>query len=290
MERYTLNDLEKLTGIMADTIRVWERRYQLIKPHRTATNRRWYDDESLKYLINVSILYRNGLKISKISKFSESELEDKVESLAKSSFVSDTQIDSLILSMIKLNESAVNEVLLRSIINIGLEDTFTSIVFPFLRRVGIMWHTGSANIGAEHFISNIFRRRLITAIDSIPPAPSKDGLKVIMYLPENELHEMSLLFYAYIIRKMGHEILYLGQSTPIKALSEVSEYWNPDIFVTGELSGLLYEKPEEYLMRLSNTFTTQKILVSGSFADVADRLNYPNLFALRTVNDLKLLL
>jgi DNA-binding transcriptional MerR regulator len=290
MERYTLNDLEKLTGIMADTIRVWERRYQLIKPHRTATNRRWYDDESLKYLINVSILYRNGLKISKIAKFSESELEDKVESLAKSSFVSDTQIDSLILSMIKLNESAVNEVLLRSIINIGLEDTFTSIVFPFLRRVGIMWHTGSANIGAEHFISNIFRRRLITAIDSIPPAPSKDGLKVIMYLPENELHEMSLLFYAYIIRKMGHEILYLGQSTPIKALSEVSEYWNPDIFVTGELSGLLYEKPEEYLMRLSNTFTTQKILVSGSFADVADRLNYPNLFALRTVNDLKLLL
>jgi hypothetical protein len=111
-----------------------------------------------------------------------------------------------------------------------------------------------------------------------------------MYLPDTELHEMSLLFYAYIIRKMGHEILYLGQSTPIKALSEVSEYWNPDIFVTGELSGLLYEKPEEYLMRLSNTFTTQKILVSGSFADVADRLNYPNLFALRTVNDLKLLL
>jgi hypothetical protein len=111
-----------------------------------------------------------------------------------------------------------------------------------------------------------------------------------MYLPENELHEMSLLFYAYIIRKMGHEVLYLGQSTPVKALAEITGYWNPDIFVTGELSGLMYEKPEDYLISLSNTFTSQKILVSGSFADVADKLNYPNLFALRSVNDLKLLL
>jgi methanogenic corrinoid protein MtbC1 len=153
-----------------------------------------------------------------------------------------------------------------------------------------MWHTGSANIGAEHFISNILRRRLITALDSVPLPVIKDRLKVIMYLPENELHEISLLFYAYVIRKMGHDILYLGQSTPIKALVEVSENWNPDIFVTGELSGLLYEKPEEYLIRLSETFTKQKILVSGSFADVADKLNYPNLFALRSVNDLKLLL
>ncbi len=290
MERYTLNGLEKLTGIMADTIRVWERRYQIIKPHRTDTNRRWYDDESLKHLINVSILYRNGIKISKIAKFSESELEDKVEALAKSTFVSDTQIDSLILSMIKFDEKAVNEILLRSIINIGFEDTFTGIVFPFLRRVGIMWHTGMANIGVEHFISNIFRRRLMIAIDSVPPATAMNHLKVVMYLPENELHELSLLFYTYMIRKLGHEVLYLGQSTPIKALAEVTQYWSPDIFVTGELSGLLYEKPEEYLKRLCKTFSEQKILVSGSFADVADRLNYPNLFALRSVNDLKLLL
>ena len=108
------------------------------------------------------------------------------------------------------------------------EVTFENIVFPFLRRVGIMWHTGSVDIGAEHFVSNIFRKRLIGAIDSLPPGDKPDRKKVILYLPENELHELGLLFYTFIVRKSGHEALYLGQSTPFNALADVVERWQPD--------------------------------------------------------------
>jgi hypothetical protein len=154
----------------------------------------------------------------------------------------------------------------------------------------MMWHTGSASVGAEHFVSNIFRRRLITAIDALPPASVFDRKRIIMYLPEDELHELDLLFYAYLIRKLGHELVYLGQSTPFSALSQVNEQWDADILVTGLASGLPYQKPEEYLKNLSTTFKRQRIFVSGVLADIADKMCYKNVFSFRSANDLRLLL
>jgi len=290
MERYKLDDLERLTGIKSATIRIWERRYSIIKPHRTTTNRRWYDNDDLRCLINISVLYRAGIKISKIAQLSIPELEAKAALQTNDTYNTGTQIDSLILAMISYNENAVNEILLRAIINNGFEDTFTGVVFPFLRRVGMMWHTGSVNIGAEHFISNIFKRRLISAIDALPAASLPDRKRIIAYLPENELHEMGLLFYTYVIRKMGHEVMYLGQSTPFSTLIEVMEKWNADMLVTGVASGLAYSKPAEYLKNLSITFIKQRILVSGSLADVADKMGYPNIFAIRSVSEIKLIL
>ena len=287
MRHYTLNDLEKLTGILAATIRVWERRYNIIKPKRTVTNRRWYDDDDLRRLINISVIYHSGIKISKIAKYSESELEEKVEFLTRDSVSSDTYINSLIVAMLSFNGNAVNEILLRSIINSGFEETFSNVVFPFLRRVGFMWHTGSVSTGAEHFITNIFRGILISAIDSLTPANDPKRKRVIMYLPDNELHEMGLLFYSYLIRKLGHEVLYLGQATPFLALTEVIEKWHSDILVTGVLSDLSISEPQEYLNNLSSTFKSQKILVSGSLADESVIEDYKNIYPIRSVSDLK---
>jgi DNA-binding transcriptional MerR regulator len=287
MRHYTLHELEKLTGVLAATIRVWERRYNIIKPKRTATNRRLYDDDDLRRLINISIIYQSGIKISKIAKYSGSDLEEKVELLTKDSVVSDTHIKSLIVAMLSFNRNAVNEILLRSVINIGFENTFSTVVFPFLRRIGIMWHTGSANTGAEHFITNILRARLITAIDSLPPANDPKRKRAILFLPYNELHEMGLLFYSYLIRKSGHEVLYLGQATPFSALTEASEKWHSDILVTGTLSELSVFEPEEYLNNLSTTFNSEKILVSGSLADEPAIEKYNNIYPVRSVSDLK---
>ena len=151
------------------------------------------------------------------------------------------------LLCLSYNANAVNEILLRSVINIGFEETFSRVVFPFLRRIGIMWHTGFANTGAEHFITNILRGKLIAAIDSLPPANDPERKRVMMFLPDNEFHEMGLLFYSYLIRKLGHEVLYLGQATPFDALTEVTKKWHSDILVTGALSDLSIYEPEEYL-------------------------------------------
>ena len=287
MDRYTISDLEKLTGIMAGTIRIWERRYRIIKPHRTDTNRRWYDSEDLKRILNISILYRKGIKISKIATFSGPEIEEKVKLLTRESSDSETQIDSLIVAMSDLDEERINDILMRSVINRGFEPTFTTIVFPFLRRVGVMWHTGSVDIGAEHFVSNIFRKRLISAIDTLTPPANPDAKKFLLYLPENELHEMGLLFYKYVIRKRGHNVLYLGQSTPINGLVDVVDRWHPDFLVTGALTSLPFDKPEDYLKRISTAFRDKKILVSGILTRYAEKVSLENIIPFESLADLK---
>jgi len=287
MDRYTISDLEKLTGIMAGTIRIWERRYRIIKPHRTDTNRRWYDSDDLKRILNISILYRKGIKISKIATCSGPEIEEKVKLLTRESYDTETQIDTIIVAMSDLDEERVNDILMRSVINRGFEPTFTTVVFPFLRRVGIMWHTGSVDIGAEHFVSNIFRKRLISAIDTLTPPVNPDAKRFLMYLPENELHEMGLLFYTYIIRKRGHNVLYLGQSTPINGLVDVVERWHPDFLVTGALTSLPFGKPEDYLKRLGTAFRDKKILVSGILTQHAEKVSLDNIIPFETLADLK---
>jgi len=287
MGQYSLIELEKLTGIQAATLRIWEKRYHIVNPHRTKTNRRWCDDDDLKHLLNITILYRNGLKISKIAAFSRSEIEEQASVLTKDFVNHDTSIDSMILAMIGLNKNAVHEILLRSVINKGLEETFTGLVFPFLRRVGILWHTGSVNIGAEHFISNILRNRLISAIDALNPPDRTERKRVILFLPDNEIHELSLLFYAYLIVEMGHEVIYLGQSTPLASVIEVNEKWHSDILITGTASGMPFARPAEYLDSLRTAFSKQKILVAGFLADEADKTRYPNIFSLRSPADLR---
>lgn len=287
MDHYTISDLEKLTGIMAGTIRIWERRYHIIKPHRTDTNRRWYDDEDLRRILNIAILNRNGFKISKIAVMSDREINENVEKLTGESTDSGIQADSLIIAMTRLDEDAVDRIIMRSVINRGFEETFMQVVFPFLRSVGTMWQTGTVDVGAEHFMSNIFRRILIAAIDSLPPADNPKRKKVLFYLPENELHELGLLFYAFIARKAGHDTLYLGQATPFDALSDMIVRWHPDIIVTGSLTGLPFDKPKNYLSRLSSAFRDKKILVSGGLAMVSDSKSSPNIFAIASASDLR---
>lgn len=286
MERYTLNDLEKLTGIKAATIRIWERRYRLIKPHRTETNRRWYDDDDLRRILNITILYRNDVKISVIAEMSGAEIAEKVSLLLRGSLTPDIQIESLILAMVNLDEAAINDQLMRSIINKGFVETFSGMVFPFLRRVGEMWMTGSIDIGAEHFVTNLFRRRLICAIDSLPPPSNPEKKRVLMYLPEGELHEMGLLFYTFVVRRMGHEVLYLGQLTPFDAVVDVCDRWHPEVVITGGMTGLPYTKPDDYLKKVSVRLNDKKILVAGALAAPAENLKLQNVFAFRSEQDL----
>ena len=287
MEQYSIHDLDKLSGIKAHTIRVWERRFKIVTPHRTGTNRRRYGDDELRRIINISILKKNGFKISEIAKFSTSEIEERVSFLSKDVFNPDTQIDSLVVAMVDYNEKAVNDILIRSMMNRGMEETMDTIVFPFLKRIGIMWQTGTADIGSEHFITNFFRQKLISATDTLSPVLKPKRKKIILFLPENELHEIGLLFYNYVIKKMGHETLYLGQSTPLFAVAAINSKWKADIIVTGLMSGFPGLKRDEYLSNLLKSFPKQKILVAGDFAESAAILKDKRIIPLQTPEDLK---
>jgi hypothetical protein len=181
----------------------------------------------------------------------------------------------------------INDLLTRSIINRGFDDTITKIVLPFLKRFGILWQTGSADIGSEHFITNIIRNRIILTVESLSVTHREGAKRVILFLPENELHEIGLLYFTYIIKKAGHETLYLGQSTPLESVVSVNNRWKADFIVTGLMTGFPGFNPEDFLGQLSVLFPDSNVLVSGILSETATRINLPNISPVKSANDLR---
>lgn len=264
MATYTIRDLEKLSGIKAHTIRIWEKRYGLIEPQRTSTNIRTYCDLDLKRLLNVSLLNHNGLKISKIAHLSNDELTEKINNLQKNSTDAENKIEALAISMIDLDEDRFEKILSRAVIQLGFEETVIKVIYPFFQKIGIMWQTGSINPAQEHFVSNLIRQKLIVAIDSQIIVNANNNKCFILFLPEGELHEMGLLFFAYLIKKRGHRMIYLGQSVPMNDLIEVIRLRQADYIVTAFVSTYNGQDILQYLKNLSERVGKETILVSGN--------------------------
>lgn len=263
MDHFSIKDLERLTGINAHTIRIWERRYGLMDPTRTATNRRVYSGEDLRRIINIGILNKNGLKVSKIARLTNEELDKMVSGLLASSASVTSETDSLLIAMLETDTRSAFNILKESDRSRGFEATVTEIIFPFIRRIGDMWQTGTITPGHEHFISNIFRSHFITAIETTITYPEAGSPSAILFLPENEMHELPLLFFNYIFRKSGFETIYLGQMTPIDSVISLAEKIKPEFIVTGS-STSLPSKPMKYIRTLSQALPETSILVAGT--------------------------
>ncbi|MDX2414552.1 MAG: MerR family transcriptional regulator [Bacteroidales bacterium] len=289
MAGYTIKDLEKLSGIKAHTIRIWEKRYRIIEPDRTDTNRRRYSDNDLRKILNISILNRNGLKISNIARLTEEQIRERVTLITQEISKSDTQIEALLLAMLDFNQSGFNSILTKSIVKLGLENSFERVVFPFLIRIGILWQTASLNTAQEHFVSNLIRQKLITGIASL--SSDKEELKrVLFYLPENEAHELALLFYAYIVKQLGFEILYLGQLTPLDSVKYSIDKWKPDFIITGMLSTFAGIDAKEYIHNLASLAGKTTFIVSGLLATVEMEKIPSNIHRIQSVDQLKKIL
>ena len=261
---YTIRELENLSGIKAHTIRIWEKRYGLIAPQRTSTNIRAYCDTELKKLLNISILNRNGLKISKIAQLTPGEIIERITQFSQEVTSMDSQVENLTVCMIDLDEYRFEQVLARSIIQFGFEETVVRVLYPFFIRIGLMWQTGAINSVQEHFISNLVRQKFFVAIDGLVSTSKPDARNFVFFLPEDELHEIGLLFLCYLVKKRGHHTLYLGQSVPINDLSEISRMHRIDFLVTVLTTSFNGNDLKEYLNRLARSFNDKTIFISGN--------------------------
>lgn len=268
MSVYSIKDLETLSGIKAHTIRMWEKRYGLLEPDRTDTNIRLYSDNELKHLLNVSLLLGMGYKISKVSAMSRKKIAEEIQSNFEKkqpieNLAVENKVNSLIVSMIDLDEYKFNQIYTRSIEKRGLEETFVQVFYPFLARVGILWGINEVNPAEEHFISNLIRQKLITAIDSLP-LPASDKPSFMLFLPENELHEIGLLLSNYIIRKAGFPSFYLGQNVPLLDALAIAERVKPNYVLLFFVTALTREEIPDYIESIHTNFTNTQILVSGA--------------------------
>lgn len=258
---YSIKELERLSGIRAHTIRIWEKRHGLIRPERTRSGVRVYSDEDLKAIINIAMLNGHGIKISAIAGMSGEEMKEKVIELSESSRHSGIHIDQLITSMLDFDENKFQAEIAAAEKSLGFETTVTDVIYPFLDKIGILWQTGSISPAHEHFISNLIRQNLIVATASLPVP--KSALRAVLFLPENELHEIGLLFYNYITRKSGVKTYYLGQSVPLADLRAVCSIHRPHLVVTSFTSSPPVTELNEYLKRLCAGISSTRVLASG---------------------------
>lgn len=262
MGKYSIKDIEKLSGIKAHTIRIWEKRHNVIEPKRTLSNIRYYDDYDLKRVLNISILNNNGLKISTIAQMPDEELHEKVVQLSRDNNATESNVDRMIVCMIELDEQTLEKLFSEFIMRFGFEDTVIKIVYPFLKKIGVLWQTGNISPAHEHFISNIVRQKIIVAIDALP-APDENQDKLLLYLPDGELHELGLLFFHYIAKKNGLKTIYLGQSVPYEDLLAVDKVHNPDFIFTSYTSPISPKEFKEHMSRLTRDFGDKTVLISG---------------------------
>ena len=227
MNAFTIKDLEKLSGIKAHTIRIWEQRYNFLKPQRSCTNIRYYSNDELKTILNIALLNKCGFKISHIDKMQPAEICEKILSLRGEGVEQERIINELVKEMIGLQTEKFEAIINRYINDHGIEKTIKEIIFLFLDRVGILWQTGHIMPAQEHLVSNIVRQKLIVAIDAIPFNPG--GKSCVLFLPEGEYHELGLLFLCYLVKNHGARPIYLGANVPMKDVESVIVTMKPQI-------------------------------------------------------------
>ncbi len=263
MSNYSIKDLEQLSGIKAHTLRIWEQRYNIITPKRTDTNIRTYDDQDLKLVLNISLLKDHGYKISDISRLSVEEMYREVIKISDRQLNYPDQIHALTISMIDLDEDRFEKIVSTNILQFGFENTMIHIIYPFLSRIGTLWVTGSIGPAQEHFITNLIRQKIIVAIDGQVSKQRPDGKKYMLFLPEGELHEISLLFANYIIRARYNKVIYLGQSLPFNELVFAYNVHKPDYIFSTVTSVPSNSDVQPFVNRLMKTFPESHILLTG---------------------------
>ena len=288
MTKYSMAQVESLSGIKAHTLRMWERRYDFLNPCRTETNIRFFSDIQLVQLVNFGILLRNGYKISKIEKMPEDQVHDLVNQiLSPSDYTIDQNIrediQSLTLAMLDMDEVRFDEIFKAHLIRKGLLGTVRDLIYPFLHHIGILWNTQKTMPAQEHFISCLIRKKIVSAIDMIPHPPAQ-AKKIIFFLLEDEHHEIGILLASFIAAERGYKVYYLGQNVPSENIHEVLNITNADFIMS------MFVAPKRYksLIQIENVLKTTEVpfLISGNVENFASLIDNERLIHLENPESL----
>ncbi|MFN8777175.1 MAG: MerR family transcriptional regulator [Flavobacteriales bacterium] len=258
MQEFSIKDLENYTGIKAHTIRIWEQRYGLLSPDRTGTNIRKYTDHDLKYLLNVSLLINYGFKISQIAGMPDEAIREAIREHALSDHQEHHVLHTLKIAMLNYDEVLFHSVIDHQVREAGLENTYRDVLMPFLRQIGILWQANVICPAQEHFISALIRQKIFALTEAQNASQATTtGRPLVMFLPDLEIHELSLIMLHYIMRQKGRRSIFLGQSVPLDDLTQVYQRLGEvdfvSIFTTNPSPVLLPDYLKKIIQRFEST-------------------------------------
>jgi DNA-binding transcriptional MerR regulator len=251
---FTIKELESFSGIKAHTIRIWEQRYNLLKPDRTDTNIRRYTDQDLKKLLNISLLLNLGYKISGIAKLTDSEIQDAILKSQANNGGEQHHQHILKIAMLNYDEPLFNSVIDPFVSLNGIEKTFVEVIIPFLHSIGVMWQADAICPAQEHFISALIRQKLFALIEGLKIVPATKDKTLVLFLPELEIHEISLIMLQYVFKSRGYKTIFLGQSVPIDDLVQVYQRLGDVHFVSILTTNPMPILLNDYMKKISKLF------------------------------------
>lgn len=253
---FTIKDLENISGIKAHTIRIWEKRYNLLQPQRTDTNIRFYTPESLTKLLNIALLNKNNYKISKIAAMSDQDIVTKSRELAFSSAVNDEAINAFKMAMFQFDKVLFNNTYNKLLHKKTFRDIFKDVFIPFLDHIGLLWQTDTLLPAHEHFISNLIAQKIQTNTEKLQYSISDSNKTFVLFLPENEIHELGLMYLNYELVLRGYHTIYLGQSLPLNNLNYFLENDRDITFVTSMTIQPYDDKIVDYFKEIDEVMNT----------------------------------
>lgn len=277
---FSIKDLENLTGIKAHTIRIWEKRYNLLEPERTDTNIRYYSLVNLQKLLNISYLNTNGYKISKIAGIDSKEIPQLVRDIAQNDDSNNHILTTFKLSMINFDQN----LFYNTYESLEKEKSFTEIFYdefiPLLSEIGMLWQTDTITPAHEHFATTLIRQKILVNTEAIQSQNQIKSKKVfVLYLPENEVHELGLMMINYEIIAKGHQSIYLGQSVPKEGLIDILNYYDDITFVSYFTVKPEKDHIENYIKDFSEKLLKKKnvrLWVLGRMLEEINKESLPN--------------
>lgn len=270
---FTIKDLENISGIKAHTIRIWEKRYNLLKPNRTDTNIRYYSTESLTKLLNVALLNKNSIKISKIAMMSEEQIKVNARELAFKYAVNDEAINAFKLAMFQFDKVLFNTTYNKLLHKKTFRQIFKEVFVPFLSHIGMLWQTDTLLPAHEHFISNLIAQKIQINIEKLDATATNSDVTYVLFLPDNEIHDLGLMYLNYELVLRGYQTIYLGQSLPLNNLDYFFNSGSKITFVTSMTVRPYDDKLVNYFYEIEDILkgTNHNLIAIGKKAmDVID--------------------
>ena len=285
MNVFSIKDIENLTGIKAHTLRIWEQRYNLINPKRRESKHRFYDNDDLKYLLRIAYLYNNGYKISRIAGFSEEEIKKMALEIRSDADNYEIYSNQLTEACFDLDKARFEKILHNLVLHVGFEKSILCVVFPMLKRIGLLWLTGNVIPAQEHFASALIIKKIAVAIDGLERPAFTGNRRVLLYTPCGEHHEIPILFMQYILKKNGVPYIYPGINVSLDMLNTICGRQPVTQIYFHLISNLIKCDINEYLRKLTTMFPDKEIVFSGT-QNCQVHCSLPNVRLLKSNQDL----
>lgn len=279
---FSIKDLENLSGIKAHTIRIWEKRYNVLEPMRTETNIRLYDLSNLQKLLNITLLHNHGYKISKISKLSNERIPELVNEIISDKSVKHHAISTFKMAMINFDHSLFFNTFNKLLSEKTFREVFYDVFIPLIQEIGLLWQTDTITPAHEHFISYLIKQKLLTYTEVIQTkAPIHEDRIFVLYLPMNEIHELGLMYINYEILSLGYKTIYLGESVPMDSLKDMKKYFDNITYICystvepnkNEINNYIKGVNEEILDETSNLWLIGRMVENIDSKLISEKIN-----------------